>query len=132
MFAYYLAAASSSVNIPDLLGLMGVVVATASVTSGGLVAWINTRRRNSGKIETSEASVLWQQSQKMREELTRRAERAEDQRDRLLSSYSTELIPMISSISKNQSLLTESVSDVLTILRATGPLPPGNGNGKEA
>jgi hypothetical protein len=53
-------------------------------------------------VETSEASVLWQQSQAMVEGLRRDKERAEDQRDRLLDLQETQMMPALEAITKSQ------------------------------
>lgn len=52
--------------ITALLGLAGVIAA-------GTLGYITARLKNSGKINTTEASTLWAQSTLMRQELTARA-----------------------------------------------------------
>lgn len=56
--------------ITALLGLAGVIAA-------GTLGYVTARLKNSGKINTTEASTLWEQSTQMRHELTTRANELE-------------------------------------------------------
>jgi hypothetical protein len=100
----------------------GDIVAVATLVLaivGGLSVYLNGLRSGSGKVSTSEAGQLWQQTQgiidNLQEELTReqaRTAKAEEQRDKLLDLQKDETRPLIEAISASQ----KNVLDLLTRL----------------
>jgi hypothetical protein len=125
--AVHLLASSPVIDSASILTVVGILVGVSGLLIGGLTTWWATKRRNSGKIETSEAATLWQASESLRKDLQGRLEKTEEQRDRVMSLFQDQLVPSIAQISKNQSMQFETLAEVLTVLRTTGPLPPENG-----
>jgi hypothetical protein len=83
-------------TLAAILTIGTIVVGAATGVTGHLLG----RRAASGKVGTSEASVLWAQAQEMRGMLLERLNRAEEQRDRLIEAYTTQIFPMLSSINQ--------------------------------
>jgi hypothetical protein len=83
------------------VGIIAAIVCIAAVAASGagaLTSYLLARRGASGKVSTSEASVLWAQAQEMRGMLMDRLGRAEEQRDRLIEAYTKQIFPMLTSI----------------------------------
>jgi chromosome condensin MukBEF ATPase and DNA-binding subunit MukB len=104
-------------NIDSLAALVTVAVAVAGGLSGLLGHWL-ARRAASGRVATSEASVLWEQTQDMRHLLQDRLNRAEEQRDRLIESYTQQVLPMLSSINQLVTDLSATMSEGVTMVRS--------------
>lgn len=92
-------------------------VAIVVVVLGGMVTWLTVRRTASGKVGTSEASVLWEQAQAMRTELVAHRDKAieqrdrlMEQRDRLMESQTALVIPMLTGINESLRQITESLA----------------------
>ncbi|SRR6266567_4097721 len=94
----------------DLVWL-GIIVTVAIALSSGLATVLTSRRIGSGRVSTSQADDLWQQTQAMLASMQRRAERAEDQRDKLMDLQEQQTMPVLEAISQSQKhvlgLLTE-------------------------
>jgi hypothetical protein len=94
----------------DLVWL-GIIVTVAIALSSGLSTYLVGRRSGSGRVGTSQADDLWQQTQAMITSMQRRAERAEDQRDKLMDLQEQQTMPMLEAINQSQKhvlgLLTE-------------------------
>jgi hypothetical protein len=106
----FLAAGTGTVDNTELI----IVIITVGVTVGTIVIaavirFFLGRRVTSGKIETSEAAVVWQQAQSMRETLMSQVQRAEEQRDRLLEAQSANVLPALAALNSSMT----SVHDVL-------------------
>jgi hypothetical protein len=117
------------VDIEQLAALIAVVSAAVGGLSGLAGHWL-ARRTASGKVDTSEAAVLWEQSQDMRHITLEQLKSAEEQRDRLIAAYTEQVLPLLTSVSqlvRDQSL---SLTEALTLLRhlANGQ---GEGGGRE-
>jgi hypothetical protein len=104
------------VDIADVAAWVTVAVAVAGGISGLAGHWL-ARRQASGRVSTSEASVLWAQSQDMRHQLLEDKRRAEDQRDRLIDSYTAQVLPALTSINFLVQGMGSNLSEVLGILR---------------
>lgn len=100
----------SSSDFITILAAVSVALVTG-VT--GLAVYFTNRRTASGKVETSEASVLWQQSQDMREMLLAQLGKAEEQRDRLIEAYTGQTLPMLAAINASLQDLTGAVAKSL-------------------
>ena len=104
---------------------IGTLAATISVTvavTGGLSTLIGLwmkRRAASGRVSTSEASVLWQQAQEMRAMLLAEKTRAEDQRDRLIEEYTQHLFPVLTEVNAAVTALTAAVAENARLVRET-------------
>jgi hypothetical protein len=90
--------------------LISVAVAVGVIILGALTAWLTVRRTASGKIGTSEASVLWEQAQAMRAELVAQRDKAMEQRDRLIESQSAAIIPALALITQSLHHIGESLA----------------------
>jgi hypothetical protein len=98
-------------SIETLAAVISVAVAVSGGLSGLLGHWI-ARRATSGRVETSEASVLWQQSQDIRQMLLAEKVRAEEQRDRLIDAYTTQVFPVLAEVNTTVVAMSNSVSEV--------------------
>lgn len=82
-------------------GTIAAIVTIATVVgavASGLAAHLVARRNASGRVSTSEASVLWQQSQDMRAMMMSEKVKAEEQRDMLIAAYSQQLLPVLTAV----------------------------------
>jgi hypothetical protein len=89
-----------------------IVIALVSVVGGffgAAITYFARRRITAGRISTSDADVLWQQSQAMRDMLLKEKEMAESQRDKMIE-VNGQFLPMLESI--NNSLV-----DIFQIVR---------------
>jgi len=84
----------------------GVVLFVITVT-GGLVAFLLRRRRESGSTKTSDADALWVQTQALMVQLSKDKDRAEEQRDRLLVLQSGTLLPALGLV--NETLVSMKI-----------------------
>jgi uncharacterized membrane protein len=101
--------ASSLPSAPDLAALIAVVV-FALAGLGGAVAYLARRRETTGSIRTSDAAVLWEQSQKMRAELEAQRDKAIEQRDRMIESQSSQVLPVLQLVINSLRQITESLA----------------------
>jgi chromosome condensin MukBEF ATPase and DNA-binding subunit MukB len=104
------------INVETLAALVTVVLAAASGLSALFGHWL-ARRQASGRVATSEAAQVWDQSQDMRHMLENRVNRAEDQRDRLIEAYTAQVLPMLTSINQLVRDLSGAVADGLGMIR---------------
>jgi hypothetical protein len=88
-----------------LVAVMGVCGAVA----GALSAYLISRRTASGRVDTSQADQLWGAMQQLNEMTQARLVRAEDQRDRLIESYTNGIVPALGEINAGLRLITEAV-----------------------
>jgi hypothetical protein len=98
-----LAAATENANTS--LELIYAVVSIVLVAGGFFAATVTyfvRRRISTGKVSTSEADVLWQQSQATRDMLLKEKELAESQRDKMME-INGQILPMLENI--NNSLI---------------------------
>src|ERR1700743_3707161 len=77
---------------------------------GGLAAYLVSRRLASGRVATSEAAVLWEQAQKMRAELEGQRDKAAEQRDRLIESQASQVLPVLQLVVDSLRQITESLA----------------------
>ena len=93
-----LAAATENAN--SSLELIYAVVSVVLVFGGFFAATVTyfvRRRITTGKVSTSDADVLWQQSQAMRDMLLKEKELAESQRDKMME-INGQILPMLENI----------------------------------
>src|ERR1700727_547367 len=96
---------TSSSNIELVVALVTVLGGLL----GAMITYFATKRVTVGKVGTSDADVLWQQSQAMRDMLLKEKELAESQRDKMIE-INGQILPMLESI--NSSLV-----DIFQIVR---------------
>ncbi len=96
-------------GVETLAAVISVTVAVSGALSGLLGHWL-ARRAASGKVATSEATVLWDQAQKMRAELVAQRDKAEEQRDRLIESQSAQVLPVLQLVIDSLRQITESLA----------------------
>jgi uncharacterized membrane protein len=101
--------ASSAPSIPDVAALIAIIV-FAIAGLGGAVAYLARRRETTGSIRTSDAAVLWEQSQKMRAEMEAQRDKAIEQRDRLIESQSSQVLPVLQLINGSLRQITDSLA----------------------
>jgi hypothetical protein len=104
------------VDVETLAAVVTVAVAVSSGLSGLLGHWI-ARRAASGRVNTSEASVLWQQSQDMRAMLLAEKAKAEEQRDRLIDAYTEQVFPVLSDINTAVVDIADTLAEVASSAR---------------
>jgi hypothetical protein len=107
-------------GLADLTPALSLILPLLLVAFTGFVTWLVARRKGSGKIDTSEAGVLWSASEALRSSLSAQLERAEAQRDRLIETQNATL-PLI-----NQSL--QNITSSLTRLEGNHERQRGTGS----
>lgn len=117
-----------SLSPEALAAYIAIAVAVASGISTMLNHWLR-RRAASGRVETSEAAVLWQQSQDIRNMLMTEKTRAEDQRDRLIEAYTTQMLPVLAETKEAVLGLTATVQDMVKLLAENRALLEGGSRG---
>jgi hypothetical protein len=101
---------AAGISFGDISTIAGVAV-VASALASGIATFFIRRRTTSGKIETSEAAILWAQSQEMRTQLLAEKLKIEEQRDRILAIQTDQVVPIMTSAS-------ESLKQILIALKA--------------
>lgn len=114
-------------DVATLAATITVAVAVAGGLSTLLGHWLN-RRAASGRVATSEAAVLWQQSQEMRTVLLAEKTRAEDQRDRLIAAYTDQVLPALTETREVLLSLTATTAEVQRLLTENNRLLEGGGH----
>ncbi len=100
--------------------LVAVLTMVGSIV-GGASTYMLRRRSASGKVGTSEATVLWAQAQEMRAMLLAEKVQAEAQRDRLIESHTTQMLPMLSAINETLRQTSVTLATVLDRLDERSP-----------
>jgi hypothetical protein len=101
--------AVAAVSTQDISALIAIAV-FVSAGLGALATYLVSRRSSSGRVDTSEAAVLWDQAQKMREELVTQRDKAMEQRDRLIESQSAQVLPVLQLVIDSLHQITESLA----------------------
>jgi len=92
--------------------LLVALASSAGLGLGALGAWLTSRRSASGRIGTSEAGVLWQQSQAMYAALTADRDRAAGQRDKLIEAQSSQVGPALAAITEALRVITDHLARI--------------------
>ena len=90
-------------NASTSLTIIYTLVSIALVAGGFFAATVTyfiRRRVTTGKISTSDADVLWQQSEAMRNTLQKEKELAENQRDKMIQ-VNGQILPMLENINSS-------------------------------
>lgn len=119
-------------NVEALAAVVTVAVAVAGGLSTLLTHWLN-RRAASGRVATSEAAVLWEQSQDIRSMLLTEKNKAEEQRDRLIEGYTEQVLPVLTetnaAVTNLRAALAENIRlsrEILAELRGGGHVVPAS------
>jgi len=102
---------ASGISIGEISTFIGIFVFVVAIT-GGVVTYILRRRETTGTTRTSEATVLWDQAQKMRAELTSQIERLTEQRDRLIELQTSQTVPVLHMIIDALKEITDSLARI--------------------
>jgi hypothetical protein len=97
-------------NSADFLTILAAVLVVLIAAATGIATYLSSRHSASGKVETTEAAILWQQSQDMRAMLLAQLGKTEEQRDRLIEGYTHQMLPMLESINSGLKDLTAAVA----------------------
>jgi esterase/lipase len=115
------ASAGSGLTISDETAVIGLVITVAGIVGGYLLRYFVQRANNRGRVSTSAAETLWAQAQAMREMLLDEKQKTEEQlnkvaeqRDRLLDSHATQILPMLSAINDSLEQIASGIGAVLT------------------
>jgi hypothetical protein len=101
MLAAVAVTANTGSNSTFLYAVVSIVVGLGGFFTA-MVTYFVRRRVTSGKVSTSDADILWQQSQAMRDMLLKEKELAESQRDKMME-LNGQILPMLENI--NHSLI---------------------------
>lgn len=112
-----IAQGGSHVDSGSLAAIITAIVAALLAAATAAGAYLASRRQHSGAVRTSEAAVLWQQAQEMREMLLTQKEKAEQQRDRLIQSYTEQIVPVLTSINTIVQDMADAVADGVGMVR---------------
>lgn len=112
----------------ELLGVLAAVAVGLVTAVAGIAVYLANRRSAHGKVDTSEASVLWQQAQDMRTMLAAEKTRAEEQRDRLITAYTESIMPVLSRVNTAVIDLAENVAEILELVKANRASLEGGGH----
>lgn len=111
---------SSGLTISDGTAIIGLILTVATIVGGYLVSFFLKRRDTAGKVTNSAAETLWAQAQAMREMLLEEKQKTEEQldkvaeqRDRLLDSHATQILPMLTVISDSLEQIAAGIGNVL-------------------
>lgn len=92
-----------------MTAVLVAVIGLCGVVAGALSTYLVARRTASGQVSTSQADQLWQAMQRLNEMTEARLQRAEDQRDKLILSYTDGIVPALGEINAALKLITEAV-----------------------
>jgi hypothetical protein len=105
-----LAAATAGTSPAAVLSL---VLSVGTIVFVPLVTWLVARRKTSGSTHTSEAAELWAESKAMRDTLTARLEKAEEQRDRAMEGLAGQVLPVMAAVNETLRELSASITIVV-------------------
>ena len=111
----------SGLTISDSTAVISLIITIAGITGGYLVSYFLKRRGSTGKVTNSAADILWAQAQAMREMLLEEKQKTEEQlekvaeqRDRLLDSHATQILPMLAAINESLEQIASGIGAVLS------------------
>jgi len=115
-------------------GTLATILSIGTIVLGaatGLVGLVLGRRSASGRVGTSEAAVLWQQAQDMRAMLLAEKQKAEEQRDKFIASYTEQVLPVLTSINHLVTEMAVAVSGNTTAIRQVAAFIQGGDHNAE-
>lgn len=89
--------------------ILSILTAIGGLGAGGWTSWFIARRKTSGMAKTSDAETLWQQAAGMREWQQAQIDKLAEQRDKLIDSQSSQIIPLLSSVNSILKSLGETI-----------------------
>jgi uncharacterized membrane protein len=95
---------------PETIAAFAAIAVFVTAAAAGAVTYLLRRREKTGNIQTSDAGVLWEQAQRMREELVAQRDKAMEQRDRLIESQSSQVLPVLQLVIDSLHQITESLA----------------------
>lgn len=101
--------AASALSAANIAALIAIAVFVSAV-AGAVVTYLVRRRETTGSTRTSDAGVLWDQAQKMRAEMEGQRDKAIEQRDRLIDSQSSQVLPVLQLVIDSLHQITESLA----------------------
>ncbi len=100
---------ASGVSVDDLSAAVAILAVVVGAV-GGFVTYLLRRRGTTGTTDTSDAAVLWTQAQTMRAELQGQVDKVTEQRDRLIESQSSQVLPVLNLIIESLQQITGSLA----------------------
>lgn len=101
---------------PALAGILLAICAVVAGAIGAVITSLTQRRASSGHVATSEASVLWAQTQALIKALSDNKDKtAEDrdrviaQRDRLIENYTEHVVPAMDALNQSMNAVLEAL-----------------------
>lgn len=108
----------SAAGIP--VTTFGVIVSLGGllfILLGAVVTYLMQRRRQSGKIDTSDASVLWTQSQAIITQLGSEKMKAEEQRDRIMDVQVKQVIPALEAMNAALKGIADNQAEIYMMIQ---------------
>ena len=102
------------------LSAIAALVAVIAAGLGTLVTYLLRRRGTTGQIATSDAATLWAQSQALMAQLAADKAKAEDQRDRLITIQSEQVVPALAAVNESLRQIMAVQTAVLDKLSGAG------------
>ena len=102
----------STLSISVLVSAGGLLF----IVLGAALTYLQQRRRQSGGTRTSEASVLWTQSQAMITQLGAEKMKAEEQRDRIMDLQTGQVVPALDSINAALKVISDNQLEIYRIV----------------
>lgn len=91
-----------------------MIAITSVITTLG--TYLVRRRNTSGRVATTEATVLWSQTQNLIAVLQAEKATAIDQRDKLMSAMTNQIHPALTAISISQQETTQFMERILALV----------------
>jgi hypothetical protein len=98
-----------SFSAGDLYALAGLAALVGGAGTG-TASYLIRRRASGGRVGTSEAATLWAQSQEMRGQLLAEKQKAEEQRDRLMTIQADQVVPVLTATNESLKQIAASLS----------------------
>jgi hypothetical protein len=96
----------------SIISVVSVLVSVLIAVGASVVAYLGTRRISSGRVATSEAEVLWKQSQAMYESVIKERDEARAQRDKLMSAQADQVIPILSAVLQAVQKISTTIGEI--------------------
>jgi hypothetical protein len=104
-----------SLSAGDLSALGGLAVIVGGAGTGA-ASFLIRRRISGGRVGTSDAATLWAQSLEMRTQLLAEKQKAEEQRDRLMTIQADQVVPVLGSVNESLKQIAASLAMINQML----------------
>lgn len=91
--------------------IAGSIAGVAGIATG-IFGWLTSRRKSSGRVDTSEASQLWNEAQQFRALLLADKQKVEEQRDRLIEIQRNETAELLKSVIESLGHLSDRLEEL--------------------